>query len=172
MARAFVAIVPPVEVRAEIARVQDALRGSVPNLRWAAVEQLHITLAFLADADLDDVSSQLDAMQQASFIASLRGIGAFPRPRAARVLWLGVCSGRAEMVVLARELSDRLGSRPDDPFVPHLTVARSRTPFDASTVVRRDDGSASWTVTELVLFESTLGAVGATHRVHRRIALT
>jgi len=173
VARAFVAVVPPAPVLDAVAATAVAARAALGGSgRWVPPVQWHLTLAFLGDdADLDAVAAQLAALGSGAFTASLRGIGAFPRPRSARVLWVGVCDGRRELIDLAAGLDRRLGSRADQPFRPHLTLARFRAPVDARGVVTRDGEAGAWRVAELVLFESVLGPGGARHRPHARFAL-
>lgn len=177
MARAFVAIVPPPDVVAAIMGATTATRTSIDcdtPLRWVAPDQLHITLAFLGDhADLGDVTARLAGFAVPAFATSLQGLGAFPRPRAARVLWMGVCAGRAEMAGASAAIHARLAVRPDQRFTAHLTLARSRVPRDLSGVVGRDRAAIiEWNVDEIVVFESTLGRRGAVHRAHARIPLS
>ncbi len=179
VARAFVAVVPPAPLFDAVATTAMAARANLegrPGLggsgRWVPPAQWHLTLAFLGnDVDLEVVAAQLATVEFGAFMASLRGIGAFPRPRSARVLWLGVCDGRRELIDLAADLDRRLGARADQPFRPHLTLARFRAPVDARSVVTRDRDVGTWRVDELVLFESVLGSRGARHRPHARFAL-
>ncbi len=171
MARAFVAIVPPLDTRATLVVERDELAAGLRGWRWVADAQLHLTLAFFGDADLDQLANRIDPrVGTAPFELTLRGIGAFPRPRAARVLWSGVCRGRRELDALARSIDASSGHARDERFRPHLTLARSRTPHDVSATVRAAGIEHRWLVTDVVLFESVLGPDGAQHRAHTRWA--
>jgi 2'-5' RNA ligase len=181
MARAFVAVVPDREVVASIAAEVATTRAEleraelerVAPTRWVEPSQLHITLAFLGDdADLDDVAVRLAGFTVPAFVASLRGLGAFPRPRAARVLWMGVCDGRSEMAGASAAIHARLGVQPDQRFTPHLTLARSRVPRDLAAVIGREGRAIEWRISEIVLFESTLATSGSSHHAHLRIPLS
>ena len=59
--RMFVAVVPPDDVVEHLDGFLDVRRDAAP-FRWAAIEQLHLTLAFLADVPdrkLDDLVERL-----------------------------------------------------------------------------------------------------------------
>ena len=57
MTRLFVAIWPPDDV---LDRFADLERPKDPGVKWVPQENLHITLRFLGDADIDEVSDRLD----------------------------------------------------------------------------------------------------------------
>ena len=57
MPRLFVALVPPVPVRSELAR----LAGPLPGVRWTPEDNLHLTLRFIGETDevwLDEEDGQ------------------------------------------------------------------------------------------------------------------
>ena len=53
MVRTFVAVDLPEEMRAGIAEVAQALRGSAARLTFVAPAQIHVTLAFLGEVEPD-----------------------------------------------------------------------------------------------------------------------
>ena len=57
MTRLFVAVWPPDHV---IELLDDVERPRDPGVKWVPVENLHITLRFLGDADVDEVADHLD----------------------------------------------------------------------------------------------------------------
>jgi 2'-5' RNA ligase len=57
MTRLFVAIWPPEEL---LERLADLERPKDPGVKWVPPENLHITLRFLGDADIDEVIERLD----------------------------------------------------------------------------------------------------------------
>jgi 2'-5' RNA ligase len=174
--RVFVAIVPPPVARPALGtaceRVADAATREQLDLRWTSPTQWHLTLAFLGEADPEPVLATLADLDVSAFALSLRGVGAFPRPRAARVLWLGVCDGRAELASLASLVRGRLPSADTESFRPHLTLARARVPVDVSAVVDPDLRVGDpWRVGEIVVVESTLQSDAARHEVLGHIRL-
>src|SRR5690606_37121122 len=91
----------------------------------------------------------------------LQGLGAFPRPEEARVLWMGVQENQ-EFLSLQAELGESLAAAgfPQDAreYHPHLTLARFRNTISAADLVglggRKHFGD--YPVKELILFESVL----------------
>jgi 2'-5' RNA ligase len=113
----FVALVPPDEAVEHLDAFLE-VRRSAAAFRWASVEQLHITLAFLASVEerrLDDLTERLAraATRRTTFETAIAGGGAFPNPARARVLWAGL------------DLDDDAGFR-DASLAPSLRSATSR----------------------------------------------
>jgi 2'-5' RNA ligase len=151
--------------------------------RYTTRDQWHITLEFLGNGvDLDDAAAALVTVRARPVWARLAGIGGFPNPRRANVLWLGVKEGRRELSAIASEVGAAMAplvapSVADEhagrAFVPHLTLARTATPADlraAATAAVRPVGPR-WSADRLVLFESERGAAGARYRRHAEIVL-
>lgn len=178
--RAFVALRPSETQRTAIADGVRRLRGDHPELarqlRFVRTDQLHLTLAFLADLASGDVETLLDAARRAAatsapFAWRLRGLGGFPRADRARVVWLDVDVGRDDVLALGTALRTELidAGLPveDRPFHPHLTLARVRRgtialPSEAgSDAPGIDGGEARTHVVEVV--RSDLGEGGARH---------
>jgi RNA 2',3'-cyclic 3'-phosphodiesterase len=168
--RMFVAVVPPAEVVEHLDEFLEVRRAAAP-FRWAAANQLHLTLAFLADVPdrkLDDLVERLGraGARRTSFEAAVAGGGAFPNVVRARVLWAGLDldeQGRVElnrMATGARAAANRAGIAVDGQrFRPHLTVARLGHPEDVTSWVRLLDDyrGPAWTVDRLTLVASYLG---------------
>jgi len=142
-----------------------------PDLRWTVPEQWHVTLAFLPavpDRALDDLVGRLGraAARRTPREVRLAGGGAFPDPVDAKVLYAGVdgdpaaleeverlaAGARAAAVASGVEVQ---GGR----FRPHVTVARSGRPLQATRWLRVLDAYAGprWPVTEIALVASHLG---------------
>jgi 2'-5' RNA ligase len=159
----------------------------MPDLRWTRSEQRHVTVKFFgavpdADALAEFVADSVRA--RAPFTLSLGGGGAFPSPRRASVLWIGVKQGTGALGELAAPFAT--ADTPDAdtpdadtpdrgrPFRAHLTLARSNRARDLRAVVHALDAcgeSEPWTVDEVVLFESTSAPSGAVHTAHARFRL-
>ncbi|HLN50628.1 MAG TPA: RNA 2',3'-cyclic phosphodiesterase [Thermoplasmata archaeon] len=138
----------------------------------------HLTLQFLGEVPPESAPRIAERLRPVGrgigpFDIRLEGIGAFPSPSDPRVVWVGVTSGRAELMELARRVHSALEGTVQarrEEFVPHLTWFRVRSPTDRRRAfdVLRDPGSPppprSVRVSEFVLKESVLGPGGAVHR--------
>ena len=169
------AVVPPPAVRAWAGCAADAAATLAPDLRWTRAEQRHITLQFLGPvADPPPVAGFVaDAVRRREpFTATLGGGGAFPDPRRASVVWLGMRHGIDALIDLAVSLSSL--SAEDRPYRPHLTLARVNRARDMRAVIAALDAcgaSPTWTVDEVVLFESDTRGDGAVHTEQARFRL-
>jgi 2'-5' RNA ligase len=168
--RMFVAVVPPVEAIEHLDAFLEVRRAAAP-FRWAAADQVHLPLAFLAevpDRKLDDLVERLGraGSRRTSFETAVAGGGAFPNVVRARVLWAGLELDERGAVELprmatgARAAANRAGIAVDGQrFRPHLTLARLGHPEDVTSWVRLLDAyrGPAWTVDRLTLVASYLG---------------
>jgi 2'-5' RNA ligase len=173
----FVALVPPDDVTAYLARRVEAVGVEVPGLRWTARQNWHMTLAFLAavpSARVEPAVAELAEVARGAEPLELRltGAGGFPRPARAGVVWVGADGASAEdarsLARLAKHVRiglRRARLRPDrTPFRPHVTLARLRRPADVTGIVERLAGEGNgesapiWAVSAVDLVESRLGA--------------
>ncbi len=138
----------------------------------------HLTLRFLGERS----EAMLAALERAGneatagvrdFAVDLKAIGAFPSSRAPRIVWLGVRTGRDELVTLEGRLSAALTPLgiPAEAreFVPHVTWRRIRSKNDLLRAHRwleaKELGSpVEGRVRALLLKESELSESGARHR--------
>jgi len=172
--RTFAALVPPEPALEDLGAFLEPRRDAGPDLRWVDPSLWHVTLAFMAevpDGRVDEVAEAVAvaAAGREALALSLRGAGAFPHAGDARVLWTGVGGEPTALEALARlSRSVRLacshaGASPEGgPFHPHLTVARSRRPFEATRWLRTLDTyeGPGWVAQEVTLFASRPGSKG------------
>lgn len=94
--------------------------------RFTLSENLHLTLVFLGEADLDAAKSCLHRLQAAPFEIVIAGLGRFRQP-GGDVLWAGVqpkeglLRAQKNLEALARQAGFPVEHRP---YRPHLTLAR------------------------------------------------
>lgn len=171
--RLFAAIWLPDEVRLALAaRLRALAHTTWPRLRWADPATWHVTLAFFGDLP-DDVATDLSerlgrvAHRHRAVPLSLGAVGAFGRPAAARVVTTkvddGSDGGLRALAASVAAAGRRCGARVEERrYRPHVTLARSRVPFDARPLIealgRVGDG-LSWTVDEFALVRSHLRPV-------------
>jgi 2'-5' RNA ligase len=166
----FVAVVPPDDALDHLDEFLER-RREAGDFRWVLREQLHVTLAFLAEVPerrLDELHERLEraAKRRTAFPTALAGGGAFPNVGRARVLWAGLEldeAGRVEMGRLAtgvRAAAGKSGVAVDGArFKPHVTVARLRHPQEATRWVRLLESyrGPAWTADSVELVASYLG---------------
>ncbi|EAP99719.1 hypothetical protein JNB_06109 [Janibacter sp. HTCC2649] len=170
--RVFAAVVPPPVAHADLESFVEVRREVQSELRWTPAHLWHVTLAFMGDVADHAVDDVMEAVAEASaghapIPLQLSGAGVFPSPDQARVVWMDVLSsapdGLAELESLAlgvRRAVGRVGAAPaGGDYRPHLTLARSRHPFEATHWLRVMDAYAgpSWIAEEVTVFVSHLG---------------
>jgi 2'-5' RNA ligase len=171
--RVFVAVPLDEETRHRLARV---VADRVPEIPGGAVDpqKWHLTLRFLGEVDevtVDRIRHSLDTADLGgSFTMAWGGLGAFPRPARASVLWVGIPRGADDLRALwmATEAAlDEAGFPPEDrPFRPHLTIARIRPPEDVSEVMAGEPlATVPMAVDRVTLFQSRLERGGARYSV-------
>lgn len=171
--RSFVAVSISEGARRQIAELLNRLRReSGADVRWVRPELMHLTLAFLGEVSqdfLDSAKSQLTevARRHEAFTAQLKGLGAFPSPTRARVVWIGTEQGRREVCALQADVVKALcsvGYRPESrPFSPHLSIGRLRVPGDVSRATGLGFESESFMMDRAILFRSVLGPGGPSY---------
>ncbi len=135
-------------------------------------ENLHITLKFLGGIEgaLEDRLSS-DCAEVAAGVSagavSISGLGAFPRPARATVLWAGVSDPSEVLTRLAEALDGSAAAygvlREERAFTPHITLARFRRPVKLGGLPDLRPG-APWRVETVGLFSSTPGAGAPIYR--------
>ena len=172
--RAFLAVVPPAEVLDAIDGLFD--RSGRSKFQWTRRDQWHLTVQYfgrVGDAD-GLVGTLAGALGSATApTVQIQGAGGFPSARRAVVFWLGVADAdplRTVHRAVAEAAAEFIRPRDLVPFVPHLTLARLKSPSkisdEADALAEVAIGSA-WTVDEVALLESESQRGGA---VYRRIA--
>ncbi len=177
--RSFVALELSEEVRRRCAEVQARLRPVARGTKWVEPHQFHLTLKFLGDVPGEEVPAISEALSRVAagvepFALTLRGAGAFPNPRRARVLWVGVSEGGEQAVGVAAAVEEalaELGYPPEGkPFRPHLTLGRVREPSPSprleealASLAEEECGSAP--LDHLTLFASRLTPKGPIYSV-------
>jgi len=179
--RAFIAIELPPDVLENLAQVSTQLQDQLGErvVRWVPVENIHLTLKFLGDVSVKnlDVLQELitgEAAQHKPMEFSVGGLGAFPKIRRPRVIWVGV-EAPGELLALQRSIEARtthIGYPPDErPFSPHLTIGRVNRSASPEDIRRAGDALSAMPVGFLGavrvqavhLFKSDLRPTGAVY---------
>jgi RNA 2',3'-cyclic 3'-phosphodiesterase len=181
--RLFAAVDIPERAKEAAVRATEPWRERYPKARWVPPENWHVTVKFMGRTwprlrDWVEEACREVAASIRPFRLAMDGMGAFPGPTRARVLWVGLSDREGSLPALARALDDRLARefRPEKrPFRSHLTVARFNPP-----VPMRDDAEAlkdvvieadPFQVRSLVLYRSHLSPRGARYEALERFRL-
>jgi RNA 2',3'-cyclic 3'-phosphodiesterase len=128
--RLFVALDIDVPVRERISRFVEGVHNFSPDARWMKPESMHVTLKFIGeqpDAALGSIKQAMSDIAGTATEISFRDCGFFPRPKSARVFWVGIEAG-PELAALAAGIDKKLSAlgipKEDRAFSPHLTLAR------------------------------------------------
>ncbi|MBI5146624.1 MAG: RNA 2',3'-cyclic phosphodiesterase [Thaumarchaeota archaeon] len=123
--------------------ILNSIKNLQSNLRIEAkpveLQNMHFTLLFLGEISEDmaqRVQNELKTIQFDSFDISFEGVGAFPKPRFPRVVWIGIKDGAGELVELAKSVEKKLsplGFKSDKEFKPHITLFRIKNKIDDIT---------------------------------------
>jgi RNA 2',3'-cyclic 3'-phosphodiesterase len=186
--RSFVAVPLPAAVQQAVFGVAAELAPSLPGVRWSRkVENLHVTVKFLGDVDPATLAAFGADLQVAlatlrPFDIAVRGMGAFPSPRHANVIWAGIddpTGGLQQAAALVETVAGKagVGERETRAFRGHVTVGRAKAAVDVrpplSGLAERPFGVA--TVDALHVYESRLGGgpehAGSTYVLRHRAAL-
>ena len=183
--RAFVAANLDASLKEALAGVQERLKATRADVGWVKPEHLHLTLKFLGHVEEARLGPISEAVASAvcgygSFRLTLGGLGAFPQPRAARVVWIGVPEGADLLAGLQARLEEKLEAlgfaRETRPFTAHLTLGRVRGPGRreqlASALISMPVGPVGeMVVDQIQLMRSDLGREGPRYAILRSFPL-
>ncbi len=186
--RIFLAVFPPAEAQAAAAEVIERLRRPGDGVSWVKRENLHYTLRFLGDLGEDGARRAAEAATEGTsnhraFDAALGALGAFPNPRRARVIWVGLSQGAEALEALAGSVEGALQrrgfGRADHRFSAHLTLGRVREPRDdwsatleqGSTWMAEVGERARFRVERVLVVHSQLSPKGSIYAVRAEATL-
>jgi 2'-5' RNA ligase len=159
----------------------EGLKKSDLDVRWTAVEKIHLTVVFLGDVSEERVGLIKESAAEVcgsydAFTVAVKGLGIFGPPRRPRVVWAGVSGEISRMAAFKRDLLGALapvGIKPEArAFRPHLTLGRFRG-GGAGKVLEHFDPvqSEECRLGDLVLFKSDLRPSGAVYTALARMPM-
>lgn len=180
MQRIFTAIDISDEARRKVSDYIENLRGEFSELRggWERAEKLHLTLKFLGEVDEKQLKNLTEAVKEtaeqfSNFNLQISETGAFPSPRNARILWIGVRDELRNLQRMNEILETECGRKGFEKekriFKPHLTIARLLEPQNSKELVEKhllnDFSLIEYVVSELVVYESRLQKSGSIYSI-------
>jgi len=176
--RSFVAIPLDEKAVADLSRLAQALAAEVAqDVNWVRPTHYHLTLKFLGElspALVEEVKAALTGVAgqwAGGFTLQLRGVGAFPSPGRARVLWAGAQGGTG-LENLRNQVEAALGGLGfprEDRFTGHITLGRRKTSGPSPGVQLSLQRQGAWTgsscpVHRFALMASRLEPAGPVYR--------
>jgi len=117
-----------------LATAQKLLLQTGADVKLVEPRNIHVTVRFLGNitpATAEKIFEEMKKTQFTQFNVQIKGLGAFPNPSYARVVWAGITEGADQLKSVFSQLEPRLrglGFTPDSKgFSPHLTIARVRS---------------------------------------------
>ncbi len=182
--RLFAALPLPDAPRAHLATAVASLERLHWPVRWVRRDQYHLTLKFYGDVEPERLDAIAAMLAQAArsvrpLDLALDGLGAFPTPQRARVVWAGLI-GPPELELLQDRVergSEALGFPLEGKaFRPHVTLGRvrerERLPAGAADRLESVRVAEAFLAESMVLFESILTPGGPQYTARHTIRLS
>jgi RNA 2',3'-cyclic 3'-phosphodiesterase len=181
--RLFIAINIPEDIKHNIFSFANDLLGKNKYMRIVPASNIHVTLKFLGNIGIERIE-KIDRVlrETAGGFVEFRykiseKINAFPGPKNARVIFMGIDTGGDKISRIYNKLEDNLNrikiDREKRKFFPHVTIARVKSNKDIRQLIETDkvflDGVLD--CPELTLFESKLRPSGAEYIVLNNYSL-
>jgi 2'-5' RNA ligase len=183
--RLFIAvrIEPDIPLLNWFKQVKETLKNE--EIRWTRLENLHLTLLFLGDTNIELIPEISTALERSTvsyqyFRFSLSGLGVFRSLSYPRVLWIGI--KETEKLGLIKESIDNqlkplLNKDVTGSFKPHLTLGRMKRIENLELLKEliskyRDNKFMEVEIDEIILYESILNKSGPVYKVIKTIPLS
>ncbi len=134
--RTFIAIKLTPEILSNISKLQEELKKTSAQVKWVKPENIHLTLKFLGHITPEELEKVKIVTREtmepfAPFEISVSGLGAFPKIKYPRVIWVGIDKGKEELKRIAFNIEENLAKigfdREKRKFSPHLTLGRMKS---------------------------------------------
>lgn len=179
--RAFIAIRLPEAVTETLSAIQEKLKPGNSGIIWTKPQNLHLTVKFLGEISKDKLEKIKGIAEETAratpvFRLKLEKLGAFPCPRASRIIWAGSEQAPAALKQLAANLDNRLSKAgvPEEKrdFRAHVTIGRLKNRAAAAGTQKTMDNpeiygniNCEFDCDKITLFESVLGGTGPIYTV-------
>jgi 2'-5' RNA ligase len=183
--RLFIAIEIPEAVKKELAVVQGRLRDAGVDASWTRAEGMHLTLKFLGEVPETKITEIVSGLQKAAdgigpSRLEVKGVGTFPNPRNARVVWIGLSGDIGKLMKLQEAVENAMAgiglARDERKFTAHLTLGRIkyiryRDQWLALLTEVKDISLPGFEATSVSLMKSELKPSGAVYTEMGRVEL-
>jgi RNA 2',3'-cyclic 3'-phosphodiesterase len=124
MTKLFVAADLPPEV---LRSIEAALSSSGSGVRVISSDQLHLTMHYIGESDLEKVRASLQSVTAEPLPLVIKGVGQFDGAKGSTVVWAGVEPSEAlnQLHEAIRQALAPIGFKPETrAYFPHVTLAR------------------------------------------------
>ena len=176
MPRLFVALDLPRVITRRLEKIRPpAMRG----IRLVPAEQMHVTVHFIGDAEIEPVSSALKTIEHQVFTISIENIGRFKIADGGAIVWAGIQPNPdlADLYALLGKTLASVGFKPEKrSYKPHITLARCSAAA-AQSILPNYLGTntellmPNIPVIKFALYSSTLTPTGPEYHVEGRYPL-
>ena len=134
--RTFIAIKLTPEIISNIGRVQEELKRTDAQVKWVEPDNIHLTLKFLGHVTPEELEKVKITTKEtlgpfAPFEMGVASLGAFPKIKYPRVIWVGIDRGRGELKRIAFSIEENLSkigfAKEKRTFSHHLTLGRVKS---------------------------------------------
>ncbi|NLW18506.1 MAG: RNA 2',3'-cyclic phosphodiesterase [Candidatus Cloacimonetes bacterium] len=129
--RSFIALETPEKPKRSLERALERFRPH-PGVNWVKDENLHLTLLFLGDVDVNRIGELSEVLSEscanaAAFSLTIRGLEIFPY-KSPRLVWATLADAEGSLANWHKKLLGKIrhaGFEPDSkPLKPHITLGR------------------------------------------------
>ncbi|MDX1958685.1 MAG: RNA 2',3'-cyclic phosphodiesterase [Leptospiraceae bacterium] len=171
--RAFLAIIPPEEIKEELSRITHG----IPGVKWKNPETFHLTLQFLGEISEEittNLNERISCIKFEPFTVNFHSVGFFHSAKGGYTIWTGVDKNPSLISLydsiqkIVNLLQLKTGSKD---FIPHLTIGKTYnwnfTRWDYYFETYREFKSLEFGVQEFHLFSSELKPSGAIYTIEK-----
>ena len=167
-----------------IPMIRSTIYDKKQLINWISGKNLHLTLSFIGDIDLEKIEilkEQLISISTFdSFDMLISGTGIFPSEKNPKILWLDIEKGRQELIDIQKNIEKTAISFKSDikneEYIPHITIGRIKNVnkninFDLSTFLNAVYSSVRIPVKTIYLFKSELLESGVKYSIISQYSL-
>lgn len=141
------------------------------NIKKVYKDNLHITLKFIGDIE-ESIVGQMhkkimqQTLKNSSFSMEIQGVGVFPSPQKARIMWIGLRNNIDKITTIYNDINNILNElkipfKDEKSFHPHITIGRFKeSPLYSKTneilIKYKDTRFGIININSITLFKSTL----------------
>jgi len=167
--RLFVALTIPDTVSTKLAALQPK---SVKQIRLVKPMNIHLTLHFIGQADLDKTANVLEQVSVQQFTIKLKEPGLFRSKNGSITFWVGVQENE-KLFELYHEIAFALAEvgyqKEERKFSPHITLARCKKgtsrPIIDKFLQQKDSAFSALQITDFGLYSSNPTNAGPVYKL-------